>query len=121
MESELDLLLGSAIDSLIKLEVLLHLHCRPGVVMRPEEIAAGLRRSEPELRAGLEELAEAGLIDRFPIGTGRHVIYGPSEDEHVHRLIGLLHERYHRDTDSRSLLVRTAMGHRGDQSSSSEA
>ncbi|MBN1458471.1 MAG: hypothetical protein JXA57_02975 [Armatimonadetes bacterium] len=112
MESELDLLLGTAIDSLIKLEILLYFRARPGVVRRPQEVSSELRRSVSEVQGELDQLAEAGLVDRFSIGTGRHVMYGPAEDEHVHRLIGILYDRYHRDPESRSQLVRSAVGHR---------
>jgi len=114
MESELDLLLGTAIDSLMKLEILLYFQAQPGVVKRPQEISSELRRSVSEVQGGLDELAQAGLIDRFSIGTGRHVMYGPAEDEHVHRLIDILYERYSRDAASRSQLVRTAVRQRDD-------
>ena len=114
MESELDLLLGTAIDSLIKLEILLYFGARPGIVRRPQEVSTELRRTVPEVQGGLEELAQAGLVDRFSIGTGRYVLYGPAEDEHVHGLISLLCERYNRDAQSRSQLVRSAVGQGSD-------
>jgi DNA-binding Lrp family transcriptional regulator len=109
MDSELDLLLGTAIDNLLKLEILLFLHARPGSVLRPEEIAQRVRRSEPEVAQALNGLAEAGLIERFTLGTGRHAVYGPSEDDHVRRIIEVLHERFNRDPETRGRLVRSAL------------
>jgi predicted transcriptional regulator len=106
MEHELDLLLASAIDSLAKLEVLLYLRGRPGTVQRPEQIAENLRRDAKLVAASLESLAQAGLVDRFPLGTGRHVLYGQAEDAHVKEIVDLLYERYTRDSESRARLVR---------------
>jgi len=110
MDSELELLLGSAIDSLLKLELLLYLHSRPGPVQQPEAVATQLRRTEPEVTPALEGLAEAGLIDRFAFGTGRHVVYGPAEDEHVQNLIALINERYNGEPAARADLVRRVVG-----------
>ncbi|HUU54393.1 MAG TPA: hypothetical protein VMY87_05675 [Armatimonadota bacterium] len=106
MDNELDLLLGTAIDSLVKLDLLLYLHARPGIVQKPEDIAGPLRRAGDEIIQALEGLSEAGLIDRFPLGSGRHVVYGPTEDEHVRELIAVIYDRYHRDPESRAQLVR---------------
>jgi len=111
MESELDLLLGTAIDSLVKLEILLDLHARPGSAQTPDQIGSRLRRPREEVARALEQLSEAGLIDRFALGTGKHVIYGPAEDPHVGQLLELLHERYHGDPEARTRIVRrTAEG-----------
>jgi len=108
MDNELDILLGSAIDSLVKLDILLYLHARPGAVQKPNDIAQRLRRSEDEVVRALESLAQAHLVDRFSLGTGRHVVYGEAEDAHVRDLIGIIHDRYHRDRESRAQVVRAA-------------
>jgi len=107
VDDELDLLLGTAIDSLTKIDLLLHLHSRPGAVRSAEDIAAQLRRPERQVSSALDELSRAGLADRFPLGTGRHVVYGATEDEHVQEIISLLHQRY-RDPESRVALIRAA-------------
>jgi len=109
MQSELDLLLGTAIDSLAKLEVLLYLHARPGVAQGPKEISGRLRRPRAEIDPALRELAEAGLIERFVLGTGRHVMYGPMEDAHVEEILSLLHKQYHRDSRARGRIVRAVV------------
>ena len=111
MDSELDLLLGTAIDSLVKLELLLYMHARPGILQSADDIAVRLRRPVPEVGCALDDLAAGGLVDRFAIGTGRYVMYGPTEDDHVQRIIGLLHARYHRDPQTRADLVRGALDH----------
>lgn len=110
MESELSLLLGTVIDSLAKLEALLDLQARLGAVQTVKEIAGRLRRSTDEVTRALDELSEAGLIERFALGSGRHVVYGSTEDAHIQELLGLLHARYTRDRESRAELVREAMG-----------
>jgi DNA-binding MarR family transcriptional regulator len=108
VDNELDLLLGTAIDSLLKLDIVLYLLARPGLVQSAEEIAAKLRRPPHQAGAALDQLAQAGLVDRFALGTGRHVVYGPTEDEHVREIIGLLQARY-RDPETRALIVRAAI------------
>ncbi len=110
MDSEVDLLVGSAIDSLVKLEILLFFHGRPGTAEKPADVAGRLRRREDEVARALEMLSEAGLIERFPLGSGRHVVYGSRDDRHVQEVIGALSERYHRDPDTRANLVRRAIG-----------
>jgi DNA-binding transcriptional ArsR family regulator len=107
VDDELDLLLGTAIDSLVKVDVLLHLHSRPGAVRSAQDIAAHLRRPERQVSSALDALSQAGLADRFPLGTGRHVVYGATEDEHVREIIALLHERYRRP-ETRGQVVRAA-------------
>lgn len=110
MRSELDILLGTAIDSLVKLEVVIYLHNRPGTVHSADQIAAKLRRPREAVRAALEPLSADGLIERFPLGTGRHVLYGPSEDAHVQELLDLLHREYDAGGDSRARLVQQVLG-----------
>jgi len=71
VDNELDLLLGTAIDSLLKLDVLLYLQSRPGSVQSSQDIAAQVRRPPYQVSASLDELSQAGLVDRFALGTGR--------------------------------------------------
>ncbi|MCJ7750039.1 MAG: winged helix-turn-helix domain-containing protein [Armatimonadetes bacterium] len=108
MDNEVDILLGSAIDSLVKLDILFYLHARPGAVQKPNDIAERLGRSQDEITRALDGLAQAHLVDRFPLGTGRHVVYGEAEEAHVRQLIGILHDRYHGGGESRAQVVRAA-------------
>jgi DNA-binding MarR family transcriptional regulator len=108
MDNEVDILLGSAIDSLVKLDILLYLHARPGAVQKPNDIAERLGRSQDEITRALDGLAQTDLVDRFSLGTGRHVVYGEAEDAHVRHLIGILHDRYHSGGESRAQVVRAA-------------
>lgn len=110
MESELDLLLGTVIDSLLKLELLLLLHSRGASAHRAEELAGPLGRPPEVVARALDELAGAGLVARFPLGRGRHVLYGASEEGHVRELLELLRARYQRDPESRASLARAVMG-----------
>ncbi len=105
MESELDLLLRTAIDSLVKLEVVLYLHQRAGGVQSAAEVSARLRRPEAEVARALEELSEVELIARFPLGSGRHVIYGASEDAHVQALLDVLRAEYEHDAGGRARII----------------
>jgi hypothetical protein len=109
METELDLLLRTVIDSLPKLEALLYLHSRPGGAQSADEIGAALHRPVPEVKSALEELSRAELIERFSLGTGKHAVYGTTEDPHVQALLDLLHDRYHEDPETRSRIVRQVL------------
>ena len=119
MESELNLLLGRAINSLTKLEMLFYLRGRHKGVQPSKEIATSTRRDPAEVVRALEELAHVGLIDRFAIGTGKHVMYGQAEDAHVRDIISLLHDRYHKDGDSRAQVRQDILGELGPAQSDS--
>jgi len=109
METELDLLLGTVIDNLPKLEALLYLHSHPGGAQSADDIAAALHRPVPQVKSALEDLSRAEMIERFSFGTGRHAVYGTTEDPHVQALLGLLHDRSHRDPEARSRIVRQVL------------
>jgi DNA-binding transcriptional ArsR family regulator len=106
MDNELDLLLGTAIDSLVKLDILLLFHARPGSVSRPEEVARQVGHPETEVSQTLDQLSEAGLVERFVLGSGRHAVYGPSDEDRVRGIIAAIKERYDRDPSTRAGLVR---------------
>ncbi len=110
MDEELDLLLGTAINNLTKLEILLYLGDRASTVQTSEKLAAELTRPAEATAGALEELAALGLVDRFSLGTGRHVMYGAPEEERVRRILDLLYERYHGNAESRSALIRRITG-----------
>jgi hypothetical protein len=109
METELDLLLGTVIDNLPKLEALLYLHSHPGGAQSADDIAAALHRPVPQVKSALEDLSRSELIERFSFGSGKHAVYGTTEDPHVRALLGLLHDRCHRDPEARSRLVRQVL------------
>ena len=94
MDHELDLLLGTLVDSLTKLAILLHVYADPVAVFSPEALAAALGRRLEGVRSALPELAEAGLVKRFSVGTGRLAMYSAREDEHLQMLMAGLRERY---------------------------
>jgi len=75
----------------------------------PEEIAARVHRHSDVIARALSELAEAKLIEQFPIGTGRIVMYGSSDDAHVRGLMELLRTRYHEGGEARAELVRRTL------------
>lgn len=106
MDDELDLLLGTIIDDLTKLVLVLDLHRSPGSARSPAEIAAKVRRPADAVARALSELAAAGLAEQFRLGTGRLSMYGPSDDEHVRALLDLLHARCHAGPQSRGRVVR---------------
>jgi hypothetical protein len=118
VESELDFLLGGAINSLPKLEILVHFQQEGSSVRSPAEIGVRLRRPTGEITTALEELAHAGLVDRFALGTGRHVLYGARNDTYVQQVLQVLYARY-QDPDARRQLLQHALGQGGNGDSDS--
>ena len=118
MESELDILLGRAIDSLPKLEILVYFLEGGDSVQSPAQVGVQLRRPTKEVAAALEELAHAGLVDRFALGTGRHVLYGARNDTHIRQLLQVLYTRY-QDPSARRQLLQHALGQGGSGDSDS--
>ncbi len=109
MDHELDLLLGTVIDSLAKLMILFHLLDRDAAVLTPEAIATGVgRQPEPVARA-LAELAEAGLVKQFQVGRGRNVLYRGGEDAHVRSLVAQLRTRWEESAESRAEVMRKVL------------
>jgi DNA-binding transcriptional ArsR family regulator len=108
VDGELDLLLGRVIDDLVKLNVTLYLHAEEGAYS-PEDIAMQVRRPPETVARALAALAEAGIVERFALGTGRFVMYGASEDAHIAELLDLLDRRYRGDAGSRAEVVRRVL------------
>lgn len=109
MDRELDLLLGKAIDSLVKLDLLVCLQAHPGLAQAPDEIAGLVRRPSQVVASALAELAELRLVERFPIGRGRLAMYGSAEDPHVKGILELLHAQYQQGGEARAQLVRKTL------------
>ena len=108
MDNELDLLLGTVINDLMKLNLALYLYEEITGAHSPEEIAAQMRRSPETVARALAELAEAGIVERFALGTGRFVMYGPPEDKHIKDLLDLLQRQY-RSEETRAEVVRKVL------------
>jgi hypothetical protein len=106
VDTELDLLLGTAIDSLLKLNLLLDLYARPEAVEAPAALATRLNRPLPQTARALEQLAQAGLIEKFSLGTGRLVLFGAAEEEHIRQLMEALRLRHSGPAEGRVRLVR---------------
>jgi DNA-binding IclR family transcriptional regulator len=109
VDRELDLLLGRAIDSLVKLNLLVYLQAHPGLAQAPEEIAGQVQRPPETVAAALAELAELKLVARFPIGRGRLAMYGSSDDPHIKEILELLRTHYQEGGETRAQLVRKTL------------
>jgi len=109
LDNELNLLLGTAVDSLAKVNLLVYMQENPGLAQSPEELAARVQRPPEAVAQALTELAEAKLVARFPIGRGRMVRYGSSDDAHVRGILALLQERYRLGGEARAEIVRRAL------------
>jgi predicted transcriptional regulator len=107
LDEELDLLLGTVINSMTRLNLLLYLTERPGEAQSPKDIAAALRRPEALVAQSLAALAQVGLVDQFVLGSGRFIMYGAAEEAHVKEVLARLISLY--AGDARSTIVRRVM------------
>ena len=112
MEHELDLVLGTVIDSLAKISMLFFLRERPATAVTPDVIASHVGRQPEHVRYALEQLGEAKFVTRFPVGRGRIVLYGPAEDARILEMIELLYSRYHESDARRAEIMRKVLHRR---------
>ena len=110
MDYELNLLLGTALDSLTKVAVLLRLNRQTEAVFSPEALAVAMHRKPEEVQLALEQLAEAGLVKRFAVATGRYALYSAREDERLRALIGRLQTCHDERGESWAAVVRRVTG-----------
>jgi hypothetical protein len=110
MEAGVRLLLEQVIDDLVKLETVLFFHRCPSLIESADGVAHRLQRKKREITAALEALAASGLLERFVLGEGRHVIYSFTEDPRLQEAVSRLSRYFHEDPRLRVEIVKHIMG-----------
>jgi hypothetical protein len=110
MRDEIERLIGTRIDDLVKLELALFFHQHPSFVDRLEGIARRVGRDPRVVEDALRGLAEGGLLERFELGSGKYVLYSYTRDPDMRGLIDVLSDAYHENPAERIQIVKRLMG-----------
>jgi predicted transcriptional regulator len=106
MDEEVRNLLLRAVRNLMSLEVTLFFHSHPE---QPNDLEDLCRRmgSDPAAVAGvLQDLTQAGIVERFQLGEGRYEIYSYTHNPALRSAIGRLSRCYHENPRSRAEIIR---------------
>ena len=110
MREEIERLIGTRIDDLVKLELALFFQQHPSFVDRLEGIARRVGRDPRIVEDALRGLAEGGLLERFELGSGKYVLYSYTRDASLRALMDGLSTAYHEDPGERTAIVKRLMG-----------
>jgi len=110
MRDEIERLIETRIDDLVKLELALYFQQNPTFVDRLEGIARRLGRDPRAVEEALRALAEGGLLERFELGSGKYVLYSYTRDPEMRALMDRLSAAYHENPRERVEIVKRLMG-----------
>jgi len=110
MRDEVERLIGTRIDDLVKLELALYFQQHPAFVDRLEGIARRLGRDPRVVQDALSGLTECGLLECFELGSGKYVLYSYTRDTGMRTLMDGLSAAYHDDPAERTAIVKRLMG-----------
>ena len=110
MRDELQQLISTRIDDLVKLELALYFQQNPSFVDRAEGVARRVGRDPRTVEDALRALAEGGLLERFELGSGKYVLYSYTRDPDMRALMDGLSSAYHDDPTERVRIVKRLMG-----------
>lgn len=84
IEPDVEYLVNNAVDDLVKFNIVKFLHQHPASVGDASFFATALGfHSTPKTQVALEQLAAAGILDRWTVPEGGPSIYGLTSDKHV--------------------------------------
>jgi hypothetical protein len=110
MRDEVERLIGTRIDDLVKLELALYFQQHPSFVDRLEGIARRVGRDPRVVQNALTGLADCGLLECFELGSGKYVLYSYTRDASLRALMDGLSAAYHEDPAERTAIVKRLMG-----------
>jgi len=110
MRDEIERLIGTRIDDLVKLELALYFQQNPSFVDRIEGVARRVGRDQRVVELALRALAECGLLERFELGSGKYVLYSYTRDPDLRVLMDCLSSAYHENPTERVEIVKRLMG-----------
>ena len=95
--------------NLVGLDVALFFQANPRTFDTAEGLAQRTHRDVEQVRAALDRLVEAGILEVFSRGEGRYKCYALAKNRAVWSLLCLLSEAYTDDLDARKDIVRILM------------
>lgn len=113
MRDDIEKLISTRINDLVKLELALFFQQNPAFVDRVDGIARRVRRDPRDVEDALRMLAEAGVLERFELGSGKYVLYSYTRNPDMRCLLDGLSSAYHEDAAQRVQIVKRLMGLQG--------
>jgi|LSQX01.3.fsa_nt_gb hypothetical protein len=92
--------------NLVGLDMALFFQANPRTFDTAEGLACRTYRDVEQIRAALDRLAEAGILEIFSRGEGRYTCYALVKNRTVWDLLCLLSEAYVDDLETRKEIVR---------------
>lgn len=90
MHAALVSLLDGVVNTRTKLDMLDYFHGNPAAVDTPESISQRLHRAPEAVDVALEQLADAGVLQRTRPTSRRQTVYAYAPPEELHEQLGLL-------------------------------
>jgi hypothetical protein len=106
MDDRVRQLIEGNVHTIVGLDVALLYQQNPNTFDTAEGVALRTHRRIDEVRPAIEQLADAGLLERYQRGDGRYTCYGLAPGRDVWHLLCLLSEAYIDDPESRKEIVR---------------
>ncbi len=106
MDDRVRELVEGAMQTVVGLDTALFYQANPHTFDTPEGLAQRIHHGLADIRAAVERLAEAGILERYERGEGRYICYGLTSKVEVWHLLCLVSEAYLDDAESRKEIVR---------------
>ena len=110
MRDEIERLIGTQIDDLVKLELALFFQQNAAFVDQIEGIARRVGRDPCAVEGALRALADSGLLERFELGSGKYVLYSYTRDPELRASMDALSAAYHENPSERVEIVKRLTG-----------
>jgi len=110
VREEIEQLISTRINDLVKLDLALFFQQHPAFVDRIEGIARRVGRHAGTVESALQALAQDGVLERFHLGSGKYILYSYTRDPHMRSLLDDLSSAYHDDPVERVCILKRLMG-----------
>lgn len=110
MREDIERLISTRINDVVKLELALFFQQNQQFVDRAECVALRVKRDARTVQDALRSLADGGIIERFELGEGRYILYSYTRDPNMRDLLDGLSALYHEDPAQRMQIVKRLMG-----------
>jgi hypothetical protein len=105
MDEEVRDLLRRTLKDIVTLEVTLFFHGHPETIDSREGLTQRLEQEPAKMTQALENLAQAGIVNRYELGEGRYEVYSLTHDAGMRSKIDRLNTYYHEDPASRAEII----------------
>ncbi|MBC7287786.1 MAG: hypothetical protein H5T86_07030 [Armatimonadetes bacterium] len=121
MRQQLKTFIDEVIQDIVGLDVALFFQAHPGVFDTATGIAMKMGRTAEEVAGPLERLADAGILERYDLGAGRHRCYTLKRTDEVWSALCRLSELYLDNPSARREIIRMLIERRRRQRQEADA